>query len=285
MKKQLLFVILIILLINSNQNFAQNKLDKSKKELNSGSSGKNQSSTSYSSSSGSSKSKSSSGDNIIGRAIADIFLYATFGIFKYGIIGDYKNENHLFSNLTPYPYYNKESGNFENSDTVSVSKNKSRFEIETNFVYENNNLYGNHLKAKIRPFQYFYLQSDFHQLFEFDKIDNTNNRLSLFQFNIGYDRIRFEKFNFGWTLGATYVGNEVKKTGFAYGLNAEYFMGNRISFLGSGKWSRINGFPVNTFELQSKFHRKNYFFSLGFEHMKIATPNYNFITIGGGIYF
>lgn len=86
-------------------------------------------------------------------------------------------------------------------------------------------------------------------------------------------------------MGATYVGNEVKKAGFAYGLNAEYFMGNHISFLGSAKWSKINTLPVNTFELQSKFHRKNYFFSLGFEHLKIANPTYNFVALGGGIYF
>ncbi|MEC4003392.1 hypothetical protein OX283_001880 [Flavobacterium sp. SUN052] len=282
MKKILLFVFTIACL----STFGQNKLDKSKKELSGGSSSsKNNSSTTTSNSSSNSsssyKSNSGGGSDIF----FNLFFNITFGVVKYGMIGDYKNENHLYSNLTPYPYYNGKSGNFENSDTVSVTKNKARIDVENSFVYENSNLYGNHLKAKIRPFQYLYLQSDFHQLFEFDKIDNTNNRLSLFQFNIGYDRIRFEKFNFGWTLGATYVGNEVKKAGFAYGLNAEYFMGNRISFMTSGKWSRINGFPVNAFELQSKFHRKNYYFSLGFEHLKIASPNYNFIALGGGIYF
>lgn len=281
MKKLSLLLVILI----SCSTFGQNKLDKSKNELNSGSSKKNQSSSSYSSSSSSSKSKSSSGDNIIGKAIADIFIYTTFGVFKYGVIGDYKNEDHLYSNLTPYPFYNGKSGNFENMDTISISKNKARLDLENSFVYSDNNLYGNHFKAKIRPFQYFYLQTDFHQLFEFNEIDNTNNRLSLFQFNLNYDRIRFEKFNFGWNLGATYVGNEVKKAGFAYGLNAEYFMGNHISFLGSAKWSRINSLPVNAFELQSKFHRKNFFFSLGFEHLKIATPTYNFVALGGGIYF
>lgn len=281
MKK--LFLLLVILI--SCSTFGQNKLDKSKNELNSGSSKRNQSSSSYSSSSGSSKSKSSSGDNIIGKAIADLFIYTTFGVLKYGVIGDYKNENHLYSNVTPYPFYNGKSGNFENMDTISISKNKARLDLENSFVYSDNNLFGNHFKAKIRPFQYFYFQTDFHQLFEFNKIDNTNNRLSLFQFNLNYDRIRFEKFNFGWNLGATYVGNEVKKAGLAYGLNAEYFMGNHISFLGSAKWSRINTLPVNSFELQSKFHRKNYFFSLGFEHLKIATQTYNFIALGGGIYF
>jgi hypothetical protein len=279
MKKLSLLLVVLI----SISSFSQNKLDKSKSQLNSGSSNKNQSRTSSSSSSSSSNSKSnySSDSNIF----VNIFFNITFAVFKYGAIGDYKNENHLYSNLTPYPFYNGKSGNFENSDTISISKNKARFDLENSFVYSDNNLYGNHLKAKIRPFQYFYFQSDFHQLFEFNEIDNTNNRLSLFQFNLNYDRIRFEKFNFGWNLGATYVGNEVKKGGFAYGLNAEYFMGNHISFLGSAKWSRINTLPVNAFELQSKFHKKNYFFSLGFEHLKIATPTYNFIALGGGIYF
>ncbi len=279
MKKLSLLLVVLI----SISSFSQNKLDKSKSQLNSGSSNKNQSRTYSSSSYSSSNSKSnySSDSNIF----VNIFFNITFAVFKYGAIGDYKNENHLYSNLTPYPFYNGKSGNFESSDSVSVSKNKARFDIENSFVYSDNNLYGNHLKAKIRPFQYFYFQSDFHQLFEFNEIDNTNNRLSLFQFNLNYDRIRFEKFNFGWNLGATYVGNEVKKGGLSYGLNAEYFMGNHISFLGSAKWSRINTLPVNAFELQSKFHRKNYFFSLGIEHLKIATPTYNFIALGGGIYF
>jgi hypothetical protein len=275
-------ILLLLFVSFSVVTFGQNKIDKSKKELNSNS-GNKQTKTSYSNSS--SSSKSSSDDSFFGNIVVDIFMYATFGVFKYGVVGDYGNENHLYSNLTPYPYYNGKSGNYESSDSVSMAGNKARFDIENSFVYSNNDLFGNHLKAKIRPFQYFYFQTDFHQLFEINEIDNTNNRLSLFQFNLNYDRIRFEKFNFGWNLGATYVGNEVKKAGFAYGLNADYFMNKNISFSASAKWSQINSRPVNAFELQSKFHRKNYFFALGFEHLKIATPTYNFIALGGGLYF
>jgi hypothetical protein len=51
------------------------------------------------------------------------------------------------------------------------------------------------------------------------------------------------------------------------------------------KWSLINDVTVNEFEIQSKYHRKNYFYSLGYEHLKIASPTYDFISIGGGIYF
>jgi hypothetical protein len=274
-------IILLLLIAFSMTSLGQNKLDKSKKELNAGSAANKQSSSNATSSSGSTKS-SYNGDNHL---FVDLFVNITFGIFKYGVIGDYNNEDHLYNTLSKYPYYNGNYGNYESSDTLSVVKNKARLDLENSFVYNSNNLIGNHLKAKIRPFQYFYLQTDFHQLFEFNDIDQKQYRLSLFQFNLNYDRIRFEKFNFGWNLGATYVGNEVKKAGLSYGVNAEYFMGNHISFLGSAKWSQINTLPVNAFEIQSKFHRKNYFFLLGFEHLKIATPTYNLIALGGGIYF
>lgn len=274
-------IILLLLVAISMTSLGQNKLDKSKKELNAGSAANKQNSSNATNSSSSSKSSNNDGSNLL----VDIFVNITFGIFKYGVIGDYNNEDHLHKNLTKYPYYNGSSGNYESSDTISVVKNKARLDLENSFVYNSSNLFGNHFKAKIRPFHYFYLQTDFHQLFEFNDIDQKQYRLSLFQFNLNYDRIRFEKFNFGWNLGATYVGNEVKKAGLSYGVNAEYFMGNQISFLGSAKWSRINTLPVNAFEIQSKFHRKNYFFLLGFEHIKIATPTYNLIALGGGIYF
>lgn len=274
------FVLILIsgLLIN-NPLLAQNKLDKSKKELNQGSSKEVN------------RSNSSSNSTTKNLAVENPFLqiagYIFFGAFKYGLIGDYKNENHLYSNVTPYPYYNGTSGNFENYETDTIKKNEFRIDLENYFIYNDNDLFGNHLKAKIRPFQYFQIQTDFHQLYEFEKIENSTStyRLSLFHFNLGYDRIRLEKFNLGWTLGASYVGNEVRKGGFSYGVNADYFMNNHISFSAAAKWSKINQQNLHAYELQSKFHRKNYFFSLGFEHLKIATPTYSFIALGGGIYF
>jgi hypothetical protein len=280
MKQTLSFLLLISFAIS----FGQNKIDKSKKALISSEGVKNQNTTTSSSSSSSSKSSSNSENNIIGEAVIDAFLFVSYGVFKYGFIGDYYNENHLYNSLSKYPFYNEKSGNYLSIKNDTLKNRFLRFDLEDSFIYSSNNLYGNHLKAKIRPFQYFYLQFDFHQMYEFDEIQNTNSQLSLFNFNFGYDRIRFEKFNLGWTLGASYVGNEVKKAGLSYGLNVEYFMGNHISFLVTGKWSKINTQPVNAFELKSKFHQKNYFFSLGYQHLKIATPTYNFISLGAGIY-
>jgi hypothetical protein len=278
MKNWFVLVIIFGLLLH-NPLLAQNKLDKSKKELNQGSSKEvNRRNSS---------SNSTTKEVTIENPFLQIAGYIFFGAFKYGLIGDYKNEDHLYGNLTPYPYYNGTSGNFKNYETDTIKKNEFRIDLENYFIYNDNDLFGNHLKAKIRPFQYFQIQSDFHQLYEFEKIDNntTTYRLSLFHFNLGYDRIRLEKFNLGWTLGASYVGNEVRKGGFSYGVQADYFMNTRISFSAAAKWSTINQQPVHVYEFQSKFHRKNYFFSLGFEHLKIATPTYSLLSLGGGIYF
>lgn len=272
--KKILFLLIALSFFSG---FSQDKLGKSKSELNSKNSSSGSRKTTVSSSS------SSNDDNPFLGLFGEVLLFIPVVVFKYGIIGDYNKEDHLYNKVTPHPFYQDAKGNYTEVD--SVGRKQLRFDIENNILYSNNDLFGNHLEAKFRPFQYFYLQGDYRQLWEYDTFDGDYNRLSLFNFNLGYDRIRFEKFNFGWTLGATYVGNEVNKTGFSYGLSTDYFLTQKISFGASAKWSRINQNPVNTFKLQSRYHKKNYFLSVNYEHLKIATPVYNFIGIGGGIYF
>lgn len=220
----------------------------------------------------------------------DLSTLAFFGkvgfyVFLYGGIGDYENEDHLFSELTPYPYYNNISGNYMKSDIEDESKDLMRFDVENHFLYGNNASFGNHMKGKFRPFQYFYVQADYRELIERDKFAKTTSNLSLFQFNLGYDRIRFEKFNLGWTLGATYIANNINKAGFSYGLNTDIFAFKNISFNSAMIWSKINGLSVNSFEFRGKYHKKNHFFSMGFENLRIASPSYNYATFGAGFYF
>lgn len=269
--------IYLLLLIFGNSFYGQNKVEKSKNELNSSAPVKTTSQNENKSSGSGSDDDGEAGE------VVEFFVNVGVGIFKYGLLGDYNNEDHLHNKLSAYPFYDTASGNYAPTDADTGKKN-FRIDLEDKFLYSNNDLFGNHLNVKIRPFQYFYVQTDFHQLFEINRIDNTNNRLSLFHFNLCYDRIRMGKFDLGWSLGASYVGNEVRKGGFSYGLSAHYFMTKNFSFSGNAKWSKINQRPVNALEFEAKFHRKNYFFTGGFEHLKIATPTYNFIAVGGGIY-
>ena len=217
--------------------------------------------------------------------IGGFFVELGFYITLYTTIGDYRTENHLYNPLTPYPFFNGKSGNFEKINDTSILKKQLRFDIENHFLYSNSASFGSHLKGKFRPFQYLYIQTDYRELFERNNFTTSNSNLSLFQFNLGYDRIRFEKFNLGWTLGATYIANNVNKAGFSYGLNTDIFASKKMSFTSAMIWSKIDGKPVNTFEIRGKYHQKNYFYSIGYENLRIASPSYNFVTFGAGIYF
>lgn len=274
------FNICILFLLFSAACFSQNKLEQSKNELKAAPASDRSTGTSRSNNSG-----TSAVDEDAASIFMEVIGYTVGAVFKYGIVGDYNNEDHLYSSLSPYPFYNLKSGNYERTAVDSIGPPYGRIDIEDHFIYSYNKLYGNHLKVKGRPCQYLYFQGEWHQLFESNKVENTSDGLSLFHLNLCYDRIRFEKFNLGWSLGASYVGSGVNKAGFSYGVSAEYFMLQRISFAGSANWSRINGQPVNVFGLSGRFYKRRHFLSLGYERLKIATPNYNFISIGAGIYF
>jgi len=275
MKTLIKIVLTILLFSNSLDGISQSKIDQSKEELKKGSKRSNRSSS------------SSSSDNNLFQAIvlesaARAFIFVTY----YSFIGNYAGEKHLHSDLTWYPWYNNFSGNYENPDSIHFSRKNIRFDLENKLLFSPPDLFGNHFKSKIRPFKFFYLQVDYFQLMEFTDIKRSQNTdLTLFNFNICYDRIRFEKFNLGWTLGVNYIGNGVNNAGFSYGLNTDVFLLKKLSLYGSMKLCLINNVPVNEYEIQCKFHRSRYFLSVGYEHLKIATPTYNFISAGGGIYF
>ncbi|NDI98637.1 hypothetical protein GWA97_06080 [Flavobacterium sp. LaA7.5] len=272
------FLLLLSLTFTISQVQAQHKIDQSKNDLKQ----KRQAAGKTGSASSSSSSSSSSGNND-NPLLANILIYTVGAVFIYGAIGDHGNEDHLSNDLTEYPYH-EGTGNYYNPKFGEGYIYVFRVDVKDKFLYHNNNLYGNHLDVKIHPFRHFYLTTDYYQLHERQKAAGTSDNLSLFYFNFAYDRIRFERFNLGWTLGASYVGNDVKRGGFAYGLNAEYFLKKNISLQGSAKWSVINGEPVNAFELETRIHRKQFFITLGYEHLKIATPTYDFMTIGAGFY-
>lgn len=278
MKKITLFSLSFIVLFSWFSR-AQTRLEQSKSDL------KSSSSTTQSSSTTNSNTSRTSSSNNTESTLAEVFLDVASVVFYYSFIGDYKNENHLYSRLTPYPFKDPGVGNYESVDTVKTGKNRFRVDFDNKFLYSDSQLYGNHINLKIRPFQYFYLTSDYHALTEKSAFTNYKTHLSIFQFNFNYDRVRLANFNLGWSIGATYIASDVQKTGVSVGLNAEGFFGKRFSVFANSKWSKVNSQPVNFLEMGGKVHSKNYYFTLGFERLKIGRPNYNFIGLGGGLYF
>lgn len=281
MKKHILAFCCTLLIVAGG--YSQDKLNKSKNELNGKKDLNAVAAQQKAASSTSSSSSSSSRDGGIGSIFVELIAKAVAYTAGITIIGHYGIEDHLHFEQTEYPYYLTEHGNYFNAEVHDDGNiNNFRFDLKDKFLYNNGNLFGNHLEAKLRPFQYLYVKADYYQLFEFQ--ENTSDNLSLFYFNLGYDRIRLRRFNLGWTIGASYIANDVNKLGFSFGANAEYFCKQNVSFLAGAKWSFINDKPVHAYEIEGRYHRKNYFISVGFEHLDIASPNYNFATVGGGIY-
>ncbi len=274
------------LLLSTMALVAQSKIEQSKRELKSGDNTSTSSTyRSYSAPGKTGSSKRNSFDDeeslqewIVG-GVVQLFTIVTY----HTTIGSYNNENHLHNRITPYPYYDKRFGNYTQLDSAAA-KHNMRIDVENNYMLIDHNLMGNHFKTRIRPFHYAFFQFDYYQLSEYNPKREQHDYLSLFNFNVGYDRIRFNRFNLGWTLGINYVGNEVKKAGFTYGFQAEAFLPKNISLLGAMRFSSINGESVNELDLKVRYHIKRWYLSAGYEQLKIASPTYNFAAVGVGIH-
>jgi hypothetical protein len=81
-----------------------------------------------------------------------------------------------------------------------------------------------------------------------------------------------------------YIANDVNAGGFSFGLDAEAFIIKPISLYVSKQWGGINSVAVNQFEVGGKFHLKRYNINLGYEHLKIGSPLYDYISLGAGIH-
>lgn len=273
------YITVIFLILFSLQSAGQGKIDQSKKELNKENKHeKGQSGQAGNPGRSSRNDADRSFGDIIFQGVATGIAYLTW----YSTVGAYKLEDHLHSNLTKYPYYNNQSGNYESTDSVYNSKLHFRFDLDYKFLYSNKNLIGNYFKCNIRPFQYFYLQAQYHLLTEHNTNDTYSN-LSLFNFYFCYDRLRFERFNLGWKAGMCYIANNVNKGGFSFGLDGEAFLIKPVSIYISKQWAGINSKPVNQFEVTAKYHIKRYNLHLGYEHLKIASPVYDYVLVGAGV--
>ena len=269
MNRLAVFILLTTFSINC---FSQeSKLGQSKNELNSGSkySRTYNNTTSYSS--------ESSGSNSF---FADTFDEILAEIFIKGIylmtIGSYSNENQLYNYYTPYPYFDGYSGNYE---PEYDGKSYTRFTIENN-IYNalTDKTFSNRLKGKVN-FRHFGIQGDWIQMHE----SSPKTNLALFNLSFSYDRLRFQRFNWGWNIGANYIGSGVDKLGVSVGTTAELFLFKRAGLYASAKVSRINMQPVNQLEFRAKRYINNFYISGGYETLKIGTPRYHYMTAGVGV--
>ena len=211
---------------------------------------------------------------LMNEIFAEILLYISY----YAIVGNYSAEDHLYNDLTNYPYENKKAGNYSSSDDHKAKY--FRVDLANHVMFAGNDVYGNHFDMKVRPFRYFYLQSNFFQAIDLSKTTKDPS-LSLFTFSFCYDRLRFQKLNLGFMMGINYDRSHTSRIKFSGGFNFEWFVVNPLSLHSFVSWSS----NYEIFESQVRYHCKRVFFSAGYETLKVYDPRYHFVTTGLGAYF
>ena len=224
-------------------------------------------------------SKSSSGYNPFTDLIVAIFYNITYGVAVETV---FEKETKMHNaKISTHPYIFNKIGNYTYSDSINTVK--TRFEITNSFVIENKNLFGNNFNTKLRFAKRFDIELGYLQLFE-----NNNNKIdgfTLFSFMANYHRIRTQKIDLWYGIGASYVANNVDKFGFSYGVGTELFIIRPMSIVASYKGSIINDESINKFKILLNYHLKNYKIYSGYQRYILGPSKINTFSIGLGIFF
>jgi opacity protein-like surface antigen len=278
--QRILLVLLFLITVNSTSFAQDGKLKKAKESLN-----KSTATVSTSNSSSSTKrgSRNVNDEATFSSFFAGIFInlfaYTAYGV---AIESPFELDGRMHdAEIANYPYKNPFYGNFIYTDSTNYKT--ARFDVTTNFVIENSNLYGYNFGANFRFLKRFGLEFDYLHLTE--KINTNRDQLSLYSVLINYHRIRTQKLDVWFGLGVMHVGSDVNKTGFGVGVGAEWFVTKPISVKVSHKFTNINSQEVNNTKLLLKYFLKNYHISSGYEHFKIGVSKIDTFSIGVGASF
>jgi hypothetical protein len=172
-------------------------------------------------------------------------------------------------------------GNFIYNDANDFAL--ARLDISNSVVIEDKNLYGNNLNLNFRFAKRLDLEVGYLQLIE--KVNGQTEGFSLVTSMLNYHRVRTQRFDLWFGLGAMYVANDVKKWGFAYGAGAEWFIAQPISILASYKGTSIHSQEVSKSKILLNYHLKNYRISSGYEHFSLGVSNIDAFSLGFRVSF
>ncbi|WP_396602934.1 hypothetical protein [Algibacter sp. R77976] len=274
MKKTMLSFLIIIV---SNVLYGQGKIKDAEDSLKK----TEQSINSHTQSTYSNNSSDSDSDiltDIVRGIVAPIFAYTAYGIAVESPFETNNKSHNAF--LTKYPYKNSNTGNYsynwnEDSEILTTT-------LTSRFIFETNRLYGNHLNADMRFLKRLGLEFDYLQLWEENNNFDTN-KLAIYTALAKYNRVRTERFNAYWGIGAAYIDGEVNALGFTYGLGAEWFFVKPLSLESNFNQILVNDNTVNKFNALLNFHRKQYKFSGGYEGLKIGSVGFSNVSLGIGV--
>lgn len=273
-----LFIISLLML--SLTVFGQGKIDKAEKSLK-----KEEQSSSFSTwQTGVSNSRDNDDftDNPLLQELSFLILKGA-SLVTYGFLFESPfemNQKGHNASLTQFPYINKQKGNYSytNDNTKEVA-----ILLENNFVMEDKSFYGNDLKTELRFLKRFAIELEYLQLWE-NAPDINNNSLAMYQALAKYYRIRTEKFDAWWALGASYVDGTIDQVGFSYGLGGSLFVAHPLSIGVNFDQTFINSNTINKLNALLNYHKGRGKISTGYQHLKLGSVRVPMLSFGIGLY-
>ncbi len=250
--------IVYLLLLSSSMLFSQQKLKKAKENLTenntkmySASSGNTSEDTEESSKSTTSFSNGLS-NSFLG-LLGDVILFASVGV----IFGDAEKRE-----ITPYPYF--DGGEF----TASFHENsrRSNFRIGANYLF--NSVKALEINGLFKPIPILGIEASHLHFSEKNRV--ATDYLDVSSLMVNYNRFRERYFSLWWGVGATYIGNEVDRVGFTYGVGTEIYPWNPVSIHFSWKESLLKNATVGLLKAQLKVHLKKIAIFSGYHHYDVG---------------
>ncbi|GAA4804612.1 outer membrane beta-barrel protein [Litoribaculum gwangyangense] len=260
--------------------FSQSKIEKAEKSL------KKKEKTTENTKSNHNNSRNnhnSEGDfltEVVGEIIVQAFAYSIYAV---AIESPFEMENKASNAyITKHPYYKSNKGNYiyDWSEDITFF----RTDLSTRYISENSKLKGMHLNLEMHFLKRIAIEGDYLQLWE----NNPNfgyDNLAIYTSLAKYYRVRSEKFDAWWGLGASYIDGSVNEFGFTYGLGAEWFIAKPISAEVSYNQTLINDESINKFNGLLNYHFKQFKIIGGYEHLRIGNQNFSTVTLGTGFFF
>ena len=212
----------------------------------------------------------------------DLFVQIMWNI-TYGIaietIFEKESKMHRAA-ISKYPYIENKIGNYSYTDNLSVLY---RFSVTDSWLRESTSLYGNNANLQFRFAKRLDVNLGYLELNE--KTNFTTDNFSLFSAMLNYHRIRTQKIDLWYGLGVMHVANNVNKTGFAYGIGAEWFFKKPISLYASINSTVINQENLTKSNVLLKYYHKKTQFIGGYQKFKVTTIDVDTFSLGLGYTF
>ena len=278
MIKNILLIFVFFFALQCNSYAQDGKLNKAKESVKSS----NSSSTTTRSSNTNNSRRSSRArrtrntDFIFTEFFFRLFAYTTYGVLVETPM-EYDGRMHI-ADISEYPYQDLAHGNFIYADSLARNYKRVRLDVYNHFLLESKNLYGNDFGLEFRFLKRFSLEGNYLQFIE--KVNGQTDYFTLYTVMAKYHRIRTERFEAWYGLGATHIANDVGETGVTLGLGAELYVKKPISVAVSYKAAFINNNRVNNTKLLLKYHIKNYRFLTGYQHFKIGDARIKTVSVG-----